>query len=189
MNKPYRPQADSLASQVIAFFKSNPGETLLLEDITVKFDASRSNIHTQLAAAVAALYLVRGTNDDGEYTYQAGSKIKDCTTEPAAPALPKGPNSAFPAVSPKQGHGVLKMIDIDALKVETNYPFCRGSTKGEGKWDPLFKKMDQKGQSVAIPGTVKAAVAAAALKYNKTHAGAYRVAMTSKTDARVWRTE
>jgi hypothetical protein len=185
MNKPYRPHADSLASQVIAFFKSNPGETLLLDDITVKFDASRHNIHTQLAAAVAALYLVRGVNDDTEYTYQAGSKIKDCTTEPAAPALPKGPNSAFPA---KRTSSAPKMVDIDALVVETGIPYTRGGTKGEGKWDGLFKKLKAKGQSTKFAGEAKSAVASAALKYNKTNPGAYRVAMVSKTEARVWRT-
>ena len=36
----YHPQAGSLASQVLAFFARCPDETLGLEEITTKFDAS-----------------------------------------------------------------------------------------------------------------------------------------------------
>ena len=189
MTKPYRPQADSLASQAIAFFKSNPGEALTLEDITTKFDTTRGNIHTALGPSVVAGYLVRARDDDSEYTYEAGPKIKDAVVEPAAPALPKGPSSAFPAAPDKRTSSAPKMVDIEALVVETDVPYTRVGTKGESKWMPLFRKLSKKGQSLKIPGHVKAAVAAAALKYNKTHPGNYRVAMTSKTDARVWRTE
>jgi hypothetical protein len=39
----YTPRAGSLASQVISFFRNNPDEELLLDDITDKFDATRGN--------------------------------------------------------------------------------------------------------------------------------------------------
>lgn len=189
MIKPYRPQADSLASQVIAFFKSNPGEALTLEDIITKFDATRGNIHTALGPSVVVGYLVRAMDEDSEYTYEAGPKIKDAVVEPAAPALPKGPNSAFPRHAAKSITNAPKMVDIDTLVVETGVPYTRGGINGGGKWDPLFKKLSKKGQSLTIPGHVKAAVAAAAIKYNKTHPGNYRLAMVDKATARLWRLE
>ena len=61
----YTPRAGSLASQVIGFFRHNPDEELLLDDITDKFDATRGNIHTLLADAVKADLLVRYRNADG----------------------------------------------------------------------------------------------------------------------------
>lgn len=73
--KTYTPKADSLAASVVHFFHGNPDEELTLDDISDKFDAGRNNIHTQLARAVEAGLLERGTNEDGEYIYTAGKAI------------------------------------------------------------------------------------------------------------------
>ena len=60
MNPPtYTPRAGSLASQVISFFRNNPDEELLLDDITDKFAATRGNVHTLLSDAVKAELLAR----------------------------------------------------------------------------------------------------------------------------------
>ena len=50
----YTPRAGSLASQVIGFFRHNPDEELLLDDITDKFTATRGNVHTLLSDSVKA---------------------------------------------------------------------------------------------------------------------------------------
>lgn len=82
-------------------------------------------------------------------------------------------------------------IDLSALVVEEGVPFAKANGKAPGvsKWDPLFAKLTEPGQSVAVPGHVKSAIAAAINKRKKDKdAGTYRVAMTGNGLARVWRT-
>lgn len=61
--QPYRPRADSLASQCIAFFRANPDEHLLLDDITDKFGAVRNK--RDAAAGHKREYRVARTHDGG----------------------------------------------------------------------------------------------------------------------------
>lgn len=68
----YTPQAGSLPSQVSAFFTRNPDETLTLDDITSKFDASRGNIHSLLRKAVEVGLLARTINHESEWIYSPG---------------------------------------------------------------------------------------------------------------------
>lgn len=181
--KPYTPQAGSLASQVVGFFINNADEHLTLNDIVDKFTCTRGNIHTILRGAVEAGLLVRAINEDGEYIYQRGPQ--------AAPA-PSGVNidkvhsrAARPA--PTSSKNIRKFIDIASLQVDNDVPYMPRGGAGGGKWDALFNKLQKAGQSVSVPGHCKAALAAAALKRNRKQKGTYKVGMTSRTEARVWR--
>jgi hypothetical protein len=180
----YTQRADRLAAQVINFFRHNADEELMLDDIQEKFSATRGNIHTLLKPAVEAGLLFRGQDAGGEWVYAKGAKLQanlNAMPEPVqrAIAAPKG------HASPRHS------IDIDALKVEDGIPVAmtNGNAPGVSKWDPLFAKLTKAGQSVAVPGHVKGAIAAAIARRKKDKApGNYCVAMTGNGEARVWKT-
>lgn len=194
MRKIYTPHAGSVAAQCIDYFRANPQEELGLDDIATKFGANRLSIHTLLRPALDAGHLSRVRDQDGDYHYKAGRQIFDAllTAEVQTPApKPAAPVATNRPCTPRKTpqNTTPKMVDIDALVVETGVPYTRTSTKGWSKWTDLFCKLQRKGESLAIPIEIKGAVASAALKYNKTHPDSkYAVAMTSKTEARVWRT-
>lgn len=186
MSTVYTPRAGTLAAQVCNFFRNNPGEVLTLEDITAKFDCGRSNVHTQLGDAKAALLLKRERDADGEYIYSAGPEL-------LAPSSYSAPAAQAPAKKPARGGFAAprKTFDLDAVVVEDDVPLhYRDPTKGQNKWLPLFAKLQKKGQSMALPGDLRGAVGAAAgkLNRNKAHGATYRVAMDGADKCRVWRT-
>lgn len=172
------PRRDSLAARVINFFKFNPEERLSVDDICIKFDANRASVHTLLARTIAQHELVRERDELGEYVYIAG------------PALAMQSAKPVPMIATTNGasrNGVRYDLDIDALQVEDGIPFDPSARVIPSKWDPLFDKLTTPGQSVAVPLSVKAALAAAAHKRNKEQRGEYRVMITGPEQARVWR--
>lgn len=186
---------DSIAARVIAFLTANPTEELGLEEITAKFDAVRGNIHTLLARALEHGYLKRDRNKDGEWIYTAG---------PAIQAKPDGvdmdvvhathADKPTKAGKPRKGapdgfNSPRHAIDFDALKVDEGVPMPPAIHAGKNKWQPLFDKLTKPGQSIALPGHMRGAVAAAALKVNRLKKqGTFRVALVSKDTARIYRT-
>lgn len=188
-------RADSIASRVIAFFQRNPEEELGMEEITDKFDAVRGNIHTLLSKAVDQKFLMRERNKDGEWIYAAGPAIHakpdgvdmDAvhTTNADKPTKAGKPRkrAANGFNSPRHA------IDFDALQVDEGVPMPPAIHAGQNKWQPLFDKLKKPGQSIALPGHVRGAVAAAALKVNRLKKqGTFRVALVSKDTARIYRT-
>ena len=132
MNAPaYYPRPGTLAAQVVAFFRSNPGEELTLDDITAKFDAGRNNIHTQLRPAVEVGLLVRTRNADGEYIYTAGARIDVISTTGDTPASP-APKARKPSGFASPRHHV----DLSALVVEKGVPLPQQRAKLVSKWEP-----------------------------------------------------
>lgn len=182
--KTYKPQAGSLASQVIGFFQNNRDEHLTLDDITEKFACTRGNVHTLLRLACDAGQLVRARDEDGDYIYKRGPlmaavcgvDIDHVRQQRAKLGRPSGFTSAR------------KIIDIDALQVDDDVPFMPLESRGTSKWDPLFAKLCKVGQSVAIPADCKSALSAAVLGRNKKKLGTFKVALTEPGQARVWRT-
>lgn len=184
--RPYMPQAGSLPSNVVGFFQNNRHEFLNLDDIADKFSATRNNIHTILRPAVDAGLLVRDRDEDGDYIYKPGPELPrpadgvniDRAHKPSAQAAP----IKTPAT---RAH---KHIDIDALVVEKDVPLVTGNAaKGACKWDPLFAKLKNKGESIAFDASFGPAVAAAARK-NKLHKpGTFRLAKVSADQYRIWR--
>ena len=101
------------------------------------------------------------------------------------------PASQAPAAGTKPRAGTVRVhLDIASLKVDDGVPFIPPSRGGaQGKWDALFDKLAKVGQSLAVPGEVKAALAAAAIKRNKATPlrGKFAVQKTGPDAARVWR--
>lgn len=179
---PYRPQADSVASMCIGFFRNNPDEILTLDDISDKFGATRGNIHTLLKTAVNACLLERTADDEHGYVYSAGADLRRWAPEAAVPATPA---AARPKAAGFSSPRIT--LDLDALKVDEGIPYARTSLKGSSKWQPLFARLTRAGQSIEIPATAKTALTAAAYQQNKLKQGTFKVAMTGRSTARVWR--
>lgn len=73
MSKSYSPHSDTVAFQVIEFFRANPEEVLDREAISVKFGCTQHAVHTILGPAVQAKVLHRKENlADGELMYSLG---------------------------------------------------------------------------------------------------------------------
>lgn len=181
--KTYRPRADSLAAQVVAFFANHPEEDLHISDIAIKFDAEKPSVHACLRAAVDCDLLKRNNS-----LYSAGVNI-EWAAESAHGATASAPTTPTPKAAPR-GHASPRLhLDISTLKVETGVPYVPFNTvKGQSKWEPLFAKLTAAGQSVPLPGHLKGALAAAILLRNKQKNGTFRIAMTSANEARIWRT-
>lgn len=194
----YTPRPGTLPAQVLEFLQANPDEELDLEAISVKWSVHRSYIHTMLARLLDSKQIKRSRNDEGEYIYtlskaSQGSKAGTPSAAVPFPAPPAPPPARDVKGNAKGFTSTLKHIDIAALVVEDGVPFTpHAAVKGQSKWAPLFDKLTRSGQSVVIPGHIKAAVAGVAGKLNRANkdnpgAAQYRVAMVSKTEARVWR--
>ena len=162
-------------------FRTNPDEVLTVEDIASKFDAPRGNIHTQLRPAMEEDLLRRGRNEEGEYTYQGGTRIEVINKAGETPAPKARKPESF--LSPRHE------LDIDALVVEKGVPMTPIRPGFAPKWDPLFDKLTEVGDSVEIPAKLRAALASAAATRNKRHQGYFRVLLTSGGKARVWRVQ
>ena len=175
----YTPRPDSLAASVLHFFTGNPDEELTLDDIVDKFDAGRNNIHTQLGLAVEAGLLLRTTNDDGDYIYQAGKGI---TARKPAAAL--GSALAKPAALRAQCR-----VDVATLTlvVDKDVPLPEGPGALSSKWNKVFDLLTEVGYSIEVPGDICLPLRAEAQKRAKRGAGHYRVLQTGPGTARIWR--
>jgi len=177
----YSPRSDSLAARVIAFFRrSDEDDELHQSDIALKFEVPREHVHASLKEAVNQGILKRNNT-----LYSAGPQLNACLI--AAPA-PAASNTEKRAYKTRSGYASpRKHIDFDSLSVDDNVPFVPRAVLNGNKYDPLFAKLAVVGQSIAVPGDIKGALAAAAIKRNKIQMGTFRVAMTSADEARIWR--
>lgn len=183
MNTPaYYPRPGSLAAQVVYFFRTNAGEELTLDDITAKFDASRGNIHTQLRPAVEVGLLQRNRNADGEYIYTAGARIDVISAAGDTPAQP-APKARKPACFASPRH----QVDLSALVVEKGVPLPEQRARLVSKWEPLFAKLAEVGDSIAIPAAIVVTLRSEATKRAKAGRGHYKVLLTDGGGARIWR--
>ena len=208
----YRPQAGSVAAKACAFFSGQPDEELAVTDIADKFGCGFASVHTLLRPALEAQLLMRRKDELGSWLYGAGAELAkapvadfggaasgdqsdgvdmDAVHSRRATAPATWPASQAPAAGTKpRGTAVRVHLDIASLKVEDGVPFIPPSRGGaQGKWDALFDKLAKVGQSLAVPGEVKAALAAAAIKRNKATPlrGKFAVQKTGPDAARVWR--
>ncbi len=181
----YTPRAGSLASQVISFFRNNPDEELLLDDITDKFDCTRGNIHTLLKDAVEAALLARYRNDDGDSVYKPGAA---CGTY-ATPDVTIAATIAATVAKTKAADAQLAAIDFAALQVDEGVPYHPVSgVKGFNKWDPLYARLTKAGQSVELPRALRDRLFTECGKRNKkTGAKTWAISSTGPDTCRLWR--
>lgn len=137
--QPFRPQADSLAQRVCHFLANNLEEELTLDDICIKFDTGRGNIHTQLTKAKDAGFLLREKNADDEYVYKAGPKIS-CIDTPASEIAPGVKKTIADIANGKQRRKpnrppvTLPMPDLDNIEID-NDPTLLEAKRRDIKYD------------------------------------------------------
>lgn len=201
-NGTYVPRANSKQARLLDFFRANPDEELTADDISDKFDMPRLSVHTLVRPAVDGRAIQRSRNLLGEYIYRAGPAL--ATTPRGTPATPAAPTAPQPQATPAPAGGhraalyhkprtrkVVQLVEvdlalIDSLPVDTHVPLARREITS--KWDPLFRKLTQPGESVAIPIAWHRAVSAEALKRNRQATDhAWRVRQQSDTQARLYR--
>jgi hypothetical protein len=202
----YRPQVGSVDAMACDFFSRNPDEELAMTDIADKFGCGFASVHTLLRPALEARLLMRRKDELGSWLYGAGAELAkvvdlgnaassvasggvDMDAVHSRRATAQASQVLKPGTKPRAG-GVRVHLDIASLQVEDGVPFIPPSKGGaQGKWDALFDKLAKVGQSLAVPGEVKAALAAAAIKRNKATPprGKFKVQKTGPDAARVWR--
>lgn len=201
-DKPYTPQKDSLASMVCGFFRNNSDEMLSLDDITDKFMAARSNVHTLLGRAVQTDLLVRRLNTDGEYIYRGGKNLLKPATEgididavhqasTAAPAATQVAKAKPAQVSPPKAKRAapapaVALPDIADVVIETGVPLpSRGQPRRD--WTPLLIKL-KPGQSAVLPIQAKAVLSKdITLVHAAKHGKFVTQTYPEKAQVRVWR--
>lgn len=198
----YRPQAGSVAAKACAFFSGQPDEELAVTDIADKFGCGFASVHTLLRPALEARLLMRRKDELDGWLYGAGAdlakapvvdfgvKSDGVNMDAVHSRRATAPASLAPQTGTKPRYGNVRVhLDIAALQVEDGVPFTPPSRGAQGKWDALFDKLAKVGQSLAVPGEVKAALAAAAMKRNKATPprGKFAVQKTGPDAARVWR--
>ncbi|MDO9235971.1 MAG: hypothetical protein Q7U28_08065 [Aquabacterium sp.] len=192
MNKPiYTPRADSLASRVIAFFQRNPDEELSLEEISEKYDAGRSNIHTQLGGAIDAGMLVRDRDVDGDYIYKPGTALPaphassgldmDAVHRKAPP-----PAKADKPIKPARVR--VAFPDPEAVPIDTDVPVPSSNKPAKHDWMPLLQRL-QPGESCKLPIQARPTLAAKVTTAHKEKLGTFTMRNLPETnELRLWRT-
>ena len=185
----YKPIANSKPAKVIQFFSANPDEELTADDMVIKFGMQRNSVHTILRPATMAGLLSRRRDEFGDHFYSLGPSLIRETSEPTEAASsadnPLDPVHSISFQWPTNG----RSIDIEAINllvVDSHIPYT--PLPSQHKWDPLFSKLDQAGQSVAFPAEWHFGVAVSAGNRNR---GAkdcvWKVAKVSRTQSRLWR--
>jgi hypothetical protein len=130
---PYEPQPDSLAAQVVGYFRNNFDEHLTLDDITDKFQlgTGRSNIHTMLARAMDSELLKREKDASGDWIYRAGAGLKPV---------------AAPVFQRKEAVKTRGELDPAALVI-CDDPLPAGRASPGAKYVPVFAAM-KPGQAI-----------------------------------------
>lgn len=128
---PYEPQPDSLAAQVVGFFRHHPEEHLGLDDICTKFQTGRSNIHTLLARALDAELLTREKNAEGDWIYRAGKELRPVNQ---------------PVFQRKEAKKTRGELDPSALVI-CDDPLPAGRASPGAKYVPVFTAM-KPGQAI-----------------------------------------
>lgn len=197
----YTPRADTLPAQVCAFLMRNPDEELTVEDICAKFDAPRSNIHTQLSRCLDAGLLIRGKNEDDEYVYSIGHKLTPSKVQPPVDTLP---SSAALEDNQQQSQTRIKTklkgkkkIDFDNLPDFSSLPIdtdaelivnMQGRQQGRIKIDfgPLFQRLGI-GHSVVLGEEFFYVARSRISDWHKTHDERFTLKLLADKQIRVGR--
>jgi hypothetical protein len=59
----------NVLTRIVEFLQSNPDEGVSAEDIAVKFDVNRKDLHAMLVVAINQELLICSRNGTGEYVY------------------------------------------------------------------------------------------------------------------------
>lgn len=169
----YTPRAESLPALVVGYCTNHPTAQLGLNAIVELFKpVGRSSIHSQLDKAVEAKLLKRVQDEDGEYVYQIGPKLR----KPTPPEPHQPPATATSAAG----------LDLSTVTIEDGIPLP--TTRTAAPEFATFLPRLQPGQSAQLPYQYRHTLAKAIGETHK--AGPARYAIRQNKEAqtlRVWR--
>ena len=177
----YAPRAGSVAERVIRFLADNPDEVLTTDDIAVKFEASRNNVHSLLAQAVAAGLLVRAEDPgESELVYRAGQgRVPAPAPAPATPFSAHRPFQRRPRRAPAQ-------IDVGAIRLEDNVPQPWPDRSLAAQMTSLLLSM-RPGQSFAVDLAARHSLRSAITALKKSRRGQWTARAQGAGELRCWR--
>lgn len=184
MSAAYTPRTGSVADRVIEFLSANRDEALSAADIAVKFDATRNNVHTLMAQAVAAGLVTRAEDPaDSELVYRIGNGRADSPAP--APATTFGAHQPFPAKARRTP--VRVNLDLAAITLQDDVPPPdQAAATMRSQFMALLAGM-KPGQSFAVPVSCRATVSKVATTLKKSGSGRWQVAAESNEHVRCWR--
>lgn len=199
----YTPKAGELDAKVVAYFARHRGEELSAADIALKFDCPANLVEPSLSSAITSRTLERYRGTARAWTYRAGPRIGDVSTEavkqaaaatagrapftlsaarfPTAPAAPRKTRRTLPA----------PLADKALQAVEKDVPLPPDGRRGPKRtnWALLFERLAQPGLcSSPLPIEHIGAAKAATKKHGKEAQRNYTVAAINDTHFRIWRT-
>lgn len=184
MSAAYTPRPGSVADRVIEFLSANRDEALSTADIAVKFDATRNNVHTLMAQAVAAGLVMRIEDmADSELVYRIGNGRADAPAR--APASTFGAHQPFPAKARRTP--VRVKLDVAAITLQDDVPPPdQAAATMRSQFMALLAGM-KPGQSFAVPASCRSSVLSAATELKKRGSGRWKSAPEGTDNVRCWR--
>ena len=185
----YHPQEGSTAFRVIEFLTKNPLEELTPEDVSVKFDKPRNNVHSLLGPAVLDGALRRSENEDGDLVYRLGKCAPMLEANPrAAPSLRTATQGVWGGVKQvaKPRRALRLSIDVDTITIDTDIP-QPGRTGGiTPDYTRLFARMAP-GHSCLLPIGAKGVLSKACTEFKKSGNGLMSISLIDDDSLRLFR--
>lgn len=185
MSTSYLPMKGSLPWKVIEFLTTNPGETLTVDDISVKFDVPVRGLPILLTAAVDAGYLVRAEDpEEAEMVYRLGAG------HPAIKARPSIHPSLGPMGAALFGGGKKTRqricIDTSKVQIESGVPIPEHAGNGRTNWSALFDRMELR-DSVELPLSARGSIQKCVNGYAKATKKMFTIRRIDDEKLRLWR--
>lgn len=182
MSPVYTPMKGTLPWKVIEFLTTNPGETLTVDDISVKFDVPVRGLPAMLTPAVDSGALVRAEHEEeDEMVYRLGKGHPQIKPKP----------SVHPSLGPV---GEVKKtrkrvcIDTSKVKLESGIPIPAHAGNGRTNWNGLFDRMAVD-DSAELPSSVRGSLQKCISEYVKSTQKKFTIRRIDDDTLRIWRTE
>lgn len=149
----YTPKAGELDAKVVAYFARHRGEELSAADIALKFDCPANLVEPSLSTAITSRTLERYRGAARGWTYRAGPRIGDVSTEAvkqAAAAKGKPAPTIVTLQDPRNGKTVqaVKREDLAAAGVKLSEP--RTAKSGGSNTDHAAERQARDAKTAAL---------------------------------------
>lgn len=163
----YQPRPGSLAARVCAWFKANPGRSLMASDICARFGTTTTKLAIELGAAEDADYLtteLRGRSN----VYSAGPKLAKWTPASIDAPPPEAPPAPAPAPTAAK-RTRLPRLDLSALAVKEGELLepTHGRQAAGSRYEELFALLTKPNTWVEVPTTHIPAIKKALQRHRK----------------------
>ena len=163
----------TVSAQTIEFLRTNPGEQLDAECVSIKFGCDRRQVHTLLAAAVKAELLHQAEDlESGDIVYSLGSRGLAVGSEAQA--------------QHKRGRSPLEWMNLDNVKIDKGMPIPSRTRSRSNEWQQLLERLEL-GDSFLLPTEANKSIISAITTCHKNTRKKF-VRRVLSEGVRVWRT-